>query len=126
MSAAPSLSPRELLERVVRPNFLALQASRASFQHAYNTVLSADALVAHVYFTQSHQRHPKHDDGYREKLANERPDGLPHIAAPGIRLESGRYWSASALTGAQRRAEQTPTARPSRARAGDSRGRNAV
>src|SRR6476646_6234112 len=77
MSAAPTLSPRELLESVVRPNFLALQARRASFQHAYNTVLSADALVAHVYFTQSHQRHPKHDDGYREKLANERPEYRP-------------------------------------------------
>ena len=34
--------------------------------------------------------------------------GLPHIAAPGIRLESGRYWPASGLAGAQRRAEQMP------------------
>ena len=59
-------------------------------------------------------------------LGRGRKGGLPHIAAPGIRLESGRCWPASGLAGAQRRAEQTLAARSSRVPAGDSRARNAV
>ena len=55
-----------------------------------------------------------------------RSPGLPHEAMPGIRLDSGRYWPASGLAGAQRRAEQTLGARSSRVLAGDSRARNAV
>jgi hypothetical protein len=52
--------------------------------------------------------------------------GLPHIAAPGIRLESGRYRPASGLAGAQRRADEMLAARSSPVPAGDSRARNVV
>jgi hypothetical protein len=52
--------------------------------------------------------------------------GLPHVAVPGIRLESGHCWPASGLAGAQRRAEQTLAARSSRAPVGDIRARSAA
>ena len=52
--------------------------------------------------------------------------GLPHVAVPETRLESGCHWPASGLTGAQRRAEQMLAARSSRVLAGDSRAKNAV
>ena len=52
--------------------------------------------------------------------------GLPHVAMPGIKLESGRSWPASGLAGAQRRTEQTLAARSSRVLVGDSRARNAA
>jgi hypothetical protein len=54
------------------------------------------------------------------------PSGLPREAMPDIRLESGRYWPAPDLAGAQRRAEQTLAARSSRVPAGDSQARNAA
>lgn len=62
----------------------------------------------------------------REPLAVLSDIGLPHVAVPELRLESGRYWPASGLAGAQRRAEQMLAARLSRVLAGDSRARNAA
>ena len=52
--------------------------------------------------------------------------GLPHVAMPGIKLESGRSWPASGLAGAQRRTEQTLAARSSRVPVGDIRARSVV
>ena len=52
--------------------------------------------------------------------------GLPLVATPRIKLESGRYRPAFGLTGAQRRTGQTLAARSFRAQADDSRAKNAV
>ena len=54
------------------------------------------------------------------------PAGLPLVAIPGIKLESGRCRSASGLTGAQRRTGQMLAARSFRALADDSRVKNAA
>ena len=75
--AFPELTPREFLDHIVRPNMDAMRADPGCLRHAYNAVLTADALAAHLYFRLAQIRPrvvPKdHDDAYRGALAKQHP-----------------------------------------------------
>jgi hypothetical protein len=43
------MTPREFLEKVVRPNITEWDANFGSERHAYNAVAAVDSLTAHIY-----------------------------------------------------------------------------
>jgi hypothetical protein len=47
--AAPEMTPREFLDRVVQPNLDQLRADPGDLRHAHNAVLTTDALMGYVY-----------------------------------------------------------------------------
>ena len=73
------MTPREFLEKVVRPNIAEFDANFGSEQRAYNALAAVDSLAAHIYVwckgnAPSEIAGIPDDSAYRETLAGRSPD----------------------------------------------------
>lgn len=74
------MDPRNHYNTVVQPNVAAFLQHYADLRQAFNAAAAADALAAHLYWwcdannPQQIAGVTRHDDGYREKLAQSNAD----------------------------------------------------
>ena len=73
------MTPREFLEKVVRPNITEWEANFGSERHAYNAVAAVDSLAAHLYVwckanAPSEIGRIPNDSQYRASLVKRSPD----------------------------------------------------
>jgi hypothetical protein len=74
-----TVTPRQFLEKVVRPNITEFYANIGSERHAYNAVAAVDSLAAHIYVwcrdnAPAEIAGIQHDSAYRGTLAGRSPD----------------------------------------------------